>query len=102
MKTIEEIEQLFITACDKAIAEGWKIEAGGFANPDNRTCCPIAAFVGKTTLISFTTAACEMLDLDPMQVEHFWYGFDNITGEGDPNNPFYKLGQKLRAKYITQ
>jgi len=101
MKTIEEIEQLFITACDKAIAEGWKIEAGGFIDLSSKSCCPITAFGECKTSISWMDHAMEFTGASYKQLENFYCAFDE-NGDGDPNDPFYTLGQKLRARYITK
>ena len=101
MKTIEEIEQLFITACDKAIAEGWKIEAGGFVNFLSHTCCPITALAGCDSVVSWMDQAMKITGASRKQLETFYNAFDE-NGFPSHDVDFHTLGQKLRKRYITK
>lgn len=101
MKTIEEIEQLFVAACDKAIAKGWKIEAGGFVDFCFHTCCPITALVGCKPGVSWMDQAMQITGASRKQLEAFYNAFDE-NGFPSHDVDFHTLGQKLRAKYITQ
>lgn len=101
MKTIEEIEDLFVKACDKAIAEGWKIQDGDFINSIHKECCPIAALCNRSAPVSYIDKAAGLLDAEPWQLEDFYMGFDGLS-TSPTVAPFYTLGQKLRARYITK
>lgn len=94
---IAEVEAKLVAACERAIAEGWRITPGLTVAMGTKRCCALGAIwvTGKPN-ISPIPFARSVLGCPVLAT--FVAGFDGgMQGSGD----LYDLGARLRARYVT-
>lgn len=94
-------EQQITAAIDAHLAKGGKLIYGAFGIKES--CCPITCLTGTYspfTINGFHIALAKKLNFDFPQEDmwEFVHGFDNNYCR--EKNQLYKLGQKLRQKYL--
>lgn len=106
---LTKIEEVLVAGCEKHIAGGGTIVYGMFANSLGG-CDPIWACIDKELLATknikwpLNQAHWGLIQavgftMSEISMTAFCAGFDGITNCGDDD--MYALGEKLRAKYIT-
>jgi len=100
---VDEFEQRLTVAIDAHLASGGKLLTGRFVNVlDIQALCPIACLTGAFPPKYYFEAVAEKMGFDYSledQLE-FIKGFDNSGKFSVVKTPLYKLGQKLRDKYL--
>lgn len=104
LTVIKKFEDALVTAADKFIANGGSITDGIFYSIAGKHYCPIGALTAddqEATSI-YNKVLAKGFDISEGQFWSFVNGFDGYRDEAIRDDEgYYKLGKKLRRKYIA-
>lgn len=99
MNTPDQVYTLLRAALLKARADGLRIVTGTFGD-GKRTCCALNALMRADIECFDATAAAMDMQMPESSVTVIADGFDD--NGFNVKNPFFAIGQKLRAEFIEQ
>lgn len=106
MNLISIVREKLETGCREAIQQGFKIKPKSLISEENKTCCPMGAYLLYRA--EFNIEAYYRLDkqktlrLTTNEMLSFSDGFDEDNLAYNLNDELHKLGVEFRNKYIKE